>query len=399
MRCRHGCTRLTRLFTPLQPLGLKVEPYNLPRIPSFARFLQHPLCRTANALRGYSAVCTTSKSHSETLLETESDIMKKTSPRLAHARNELKLLQQILGLIPKDKPEQKLKDATFVCIDCEAFEDDQTKVTEIGVAVLDTRDIRGVQPQQNAEKWIAKIKCAHYRPIQYSTLLNRRFVKGCEDRFNFGVTMWINLDDAETVLRRIFLDPARTHEAANFDVDIADQKRNVLFAGHGVSADKGYLAQLGFSLRDGANVVRTFDTQKIAGATRKSQVGLQRLLISLGQEPVNLHNAGNDAAYTLHALILMAIKDHEAPNSVFSTLEKYVGKLPDGVNTEGLTKHVFAGTTRDETIEPGVENETKNQKHQAMGIIDQALRSKRRRQRSRASRGVIMGDGGNVAVK
>lgn len=32
-------------------------------------------------------------------------------------------------------------DAVFICIDCEAWEHDQHEVTEIGVAVFDTRDL------------------------------------------------------------------------------------------------------------------------------------------------------------------------------------------------------------------------------------------------------------------
>jgi len=47
------------------------------------------------------------------------------------AHQELSQLQQFLGLVaPKnDKP---VKDVVFVCIDCEAFEHDHNKITEIG---------------------------------------------------------------------------------------------------------------------------------------------------------------------------------------------------------------------------------------------------------------------------
>jgi hypothetical protein len=48
------------------------------------------------------------------------------------ANQELTQLQQFLGLVaPKNgKPVQ---DVVFVCIDCEAFELDQSKITEIGM--------------------------------------------------------------------------------------------------------------------------------------------------------------------------------------------------------------------------------------------------------------------------
>jgi hypothetical protein len=38
-----------------------------------------------------------------------------------------------LGLVESKHP---VKDVFFVCIDCEAFEHDQTKITEIGISSL-----------------------------------------------------------------------------------------------------------------------------------------------------------------------------------------------------------------------------------------------------------------------
>lgn len=48
------------------------------------------------------------------------------------AQQQLTQLQQSLGLVaPKNgKP---IKDVVFVCIDIEAFESDQSKITEIGM--------------------------------------------------------------------------------------------------------------------------------------------------------------------------------------------------------------------------------------------------------------------------
>jgi hypothetical protein len=54
------------------------------------------------------------------------------------AHQELFQLQQFLGLVtPKDgKP---VEDVVFVCIDCEAFELDHNKITEIGMSGLPSR--------------------------------------------------------------------------------------------------------------------------------------------------------------------------------------------------------------------------------------------------------------------
>jgi hypothetical protein len=46
------------------------------------------------------------------------------------AQQELTHLQKLLGLVESKHP---VKDVFFVCVDCEAFEHDQTKITEIGM--------------------------------------------------------------------------------------------------------------------------------------------------------------------------------------------------------------------------------------------------------------------------
>ena len=276
--------------------------------------------------------------------ELDSEMMGRGTHPLDFAKSELKRLQQILGLLPGDGLDATLQDAVFVCIDVEAFEDSQDKITEIGVAVLDTADINGLDPGENAGNWVAKMEHAHYRIFEHAKLVNRRFIKGCEDRFNYGTTTWINLVDASRVLNRVFADPIELRKAADFDFEIKDEGRNVIFVAHGLRNDKEYLGQLKFSLDDVKNITRTFDTQRVAG-TKKTPVGLRRLLLSLALEPLNLHNAGNDAAYTLQSLIRMAFNDFNDPGVVFSSLEDMPKKLPPVVYSQTPAPHVWAGTT------------------------------------------------------
>ena len=51
------------------------------------------------------------------------------------ALQELSQLQQLLGLA-EPKSGKPVEDVIFVCIDCEAFEFDQNKITEIGMSNL-----------------------------------------------------------------------------------------------------------------------------------------------------------------------------------------------------------------------------------------------------------------------
>lgn len=50
----------------------------------------------------------------------------------AMAHQELSQLQQLLGLV-EPKNGKLVEDVVFVCIDCEAFEFDQSRITEIGM--------------------------------------------------------------------------------------------------------------------------------------------------------------------------------------------------------------------------------------------------------------------------
>lgn len=98
----------------------------------------------------------------------------------------LDLMRQIVRMTGQTYATPYSTDVIFVCIDCEAYEHHQPYVTELGVAVLDTRDIAGVLPGENGEGWIAKMRYAHFRPVEYAMKVNRRFVQGAEDRFAFG---------------------------------------------------------------------------------------------------------------------------------------------------------------------------------------------------------------------
>lgn len=77
--------------------------------------------------------------------------------------------------------------------------------------------------------------------------------------------------------------------------------RNIVLVGHGLKNEVAFLKNLHFDLMSAPNVVAIVDTQSI-GPT-KSQLGLKKLCQAVGMEPQSLHNAGNDAAYTLRALI------------------------------------------------------------------------------------------------
>lgn len=98
-----------------------------------------------------------------------------------------------------------------------------------------------------------------------------------------------------------------------FSPSAREARRNVVLVGHGLKNEVGYLKNLHFDLMNAPNVVAIVDTSSIGPG--KGQLGLKKLCEAVGMEPQSLHNAGNDAAYTLRAMILaVSISWGGAPN-------------------------------------------------------------------------------------
>ncbi|KAK4541717.1 hypothetical protein LTR36_007426 [Oleoguttula mirabilis] len=187
----------------------------------------------------------------------------RTPPTLGPEKLGFQRLAAALGF--SQPVDDSLSEAVFICIDCEAFEFAQDKVTEIGIAILDTREVAPSAAKSDTESMTAAIRCAHYRPVEYSNLMNKKRVKGCPDCFGFGVSTWIRLADAKQVLERIFADPARLQEAAEFGAIIPNTHRPIILVGHGLTNDEQYLRRLGFSTTNMRSIVGYADTQELAG--------------------------------------------------------------------------------------------------------------------------------------
>lgn len=252
---------------------------------------------------------------------------------MAQIKAEVVQLQQLLGLVPptKNKP---VKDVTFICIDCEAFEHNQKKITEIGsslfkffssralltflgIATLDSRAIKDVDPGENGESWFKLMNHLHLRPIEYKKLVNKKFIKGCPEDFDFGTSTFITLRHASEILNNIFRDPSRIHEACDPDVEIADTDTEIILVGHDLRNDTEYMKRLRFTPQ---HVVGSLDTQVLARPSKKQGPGLKALLAALSIDAKHLHNAGNDAAYTLQALVALAVQQHRRPGDLTKTL-------------------------------------------------------------------------------
>ncbi|KAI4164026.1 MAG: hypothetical protein LQ342_002261 [Letrouitia transgressa] len=102
-------------------------------------------------------------------------------------------------------------------------------------------------------------------------------------------------------------------------------RRRVVLVGHGVRNELRDLRLLGFTPGDFANIVGIVDTQSLFGQLSGARylislkqlttlLGLRlKLLYLAGAKPKQqyFHDTGNDAAYTLQTMLLMALKGYE----------------------------------------------------------------------------------------
>lgn len=185
------------------------------------------------------------------------------------------------------------------------------------MSVLDSRAVKGVDPGEDGKPWFELMRHIHLRPIEYEKLVNRKFIKGCPTKFNFGKGTMIKLEDASWILSRILKDPSRIKEACDLTAEFEDACPSIILVGHGLQNDTEYMQRLNFTP---SRVAGQVDTQKLARISKSQPPGLTKLLSALSIDAKNLHNAGNDAAYTLQALVGLAVQEHHQPGAVVRKL-------------------------------------------------------------------------------
>lgn len=255
-------------------------------------------------------------------------------------------------------------DSVLVCIDIESWERGHSLITEVGISTLDTQDLADIAPGSNGEHWRAQIRSQHFRIAENVHLRNRDFCVGDPNSFQFGSSEFVSLSDIgnkidaclewpfsvqfrhDGKLKNSWDDCSKTASAAKSETsqspqclaeeDIArmqkgTKQRNVLLVGHNLKSDLEYLAQLGssiFSYETSTSVhegVGEASARGVAGLksikealdtatlyktfTKDDQPRkLATVLYNLGIDSVYLHNAGNDARFTLEALVSLTLK-------------------------------------------------------------------------------------------
>ncbi|KAF2729560.1 hypothetical protein EJ04DRAFT_399242, partial [Polyplosphaeria fusca] len=197
-----------------------------------------------------------------------------------------------------------LTDAVIVGLDVEWWEWDKDDLTELGVSILDTRLIPWTATIIQA---LSSVYTYHFRIKENAHLVNTDLCPGSPDNFQFGITKFINKEQARDMLLKAFTWPLR---------EDTSELRPVIFVGHAVDNDIAMLQQhFGIDISALGCIVATVDTQQMAieaGIRAKKQgvIGLRDLIgwFKVDVDPGELHTAGNDVAYTMIAAFLCAHK-------------------------------------------------------------------------------------------
>lgn len=206
----------------------------------------------------------------------------------------------------------------FVCVDVESYERAHHKITEIGVATLDTNDLIGVAPGMDGTSWREKIRARHFRINEYRHLVNSAFVTGCPDRFDFGESTPTALKDAAQYVAACFHPPFGALDTNDDDgvaslITKVDQKekRNIVFLGHDTLGDVRYLQQLGYDPLKVENILEALDTAVLYRVWRREHTprNLGKILMDFDIAGFNLHNAGNDAVFTVQAMLAICVRE------------------------------------------------------------------------------------------
>ncbi|KAG8631177.1 hypothetical protein KVT40_000317 [Elsinoe batatas] len=270
-------------------------------------------------------------------------------------------MQAALGLEPHVPSETSNKEAfdsamsapfpfhestVIISVDVEAHERMKNIITEIGISTLDTNDLRGVPPGPLGTNWREKIRARHFRTSEYRYHVNTEFINGCPDNFRNGISEFVPSSDVARMVGTCFRPPfsGRTENAPEKltvfrgpkDAEVrwvnpntrqeikhnpvapewfpgGEPKRNIILLGHDTDNDIAYLRQVGYDIRNLTNIVHIADTctlySALTGNRNKTRLG--KILVELDIEPWHLHNAGNDAWYTLAIAIGLAVGDKE----------------------------------------------------------------------------------------
>lgn len=198
----------------------------------------------------------------------------------------------------------------LVVIDFQTSATPEKEPTEIGIAVLDSRDVKGMSPGPHGNNWLPHVKARHLRILEFGHLIDRSVNPTTGERvwmanqFRFGKSEWIHVQDVLGILEKEICVPNGPGGA----------ERTIILVGHNWKrVEEFFKANFkGQSPSQHKPVVGIIDTQRLAATEDEPHPDLHEFLSKHGYTPVGGGNAGNDALYA--ALLLTRTSERLHPN-------------------------------------------------------------------------------------
>lgn len=212
-----------------------------------------------------------------------------------------KVLGNFLGTPILDDPSGRLDDAAIISIDMEWWQYNSKPVTEIGISELKNKF---PSPNVHAHDILAGVQTAHARIIPHAHLRNTFRGAGDPEKFELGTTKFVTKDQAKQVLDTF----------VRQDQQAPAYLQPIILVGHAVDNDfEHILSEFDIDLLSYGSIVKVIDTQVMASAASITgpngyRISLTGLLKHFNLTIPNLHSVANDAAGTLMAAVLLALK-------------------------------------------------------------------------------------------
>ncbi|GEQ71530.1 hypothetical protein JCM33374_g5214 [Metschnikowia sp. JCM 33374] len=196
------------------------------------------------------------------------EYFQKTAFNLAKPQHEAEL-RRIMDLV-------YLRKRPLVAVDIEAYERRPKIITELGFAIYD--------PENQWLSPVPHIRTTHIISHENKRFLNSMFVPNHKYRFNGGTSYQMYQKMSSLYLEDTF--------------KYYFQERGAVIVGHNLAGDIKWLQ--GHGVGNPADTPQV-DTQKLFHLSRKRGATLRGILQTVEIPHANLHNAANDAYYTLLA--------------------------------------------------------------------------------------------------
>lgn len=199
----------------------------------------------------------------------------------------------------------RFSDIVFISIDLEVSRQERSKagvplVKEFGIATLDTR----------------RLSCLASPSVATGSISTQQFSTShaSKDFLDCDVTDFKECVFADTsFVPQRHLATAITKSLRIQDETLRDSGalRDIIIIGHSIKYDLKLLQRLGVNAYEIAPVLAILDTHSITRHLLGPNSATPSTSFQLGALLAELHNAGNNATYTLHAMLILVIRSCE----------------------------------------------------------------------------------------